>query len=400
MSNSNTNEEQHWSSLNENEEAVSNRLRLKLIADIETNSGTISFDQFLQVALYEPGLGYYNSCTKKFGIEGDFITAPEISSLYSKTIARQCGQILNDLGGGDILELGAGTGVMAKDILLSLEKSASLPEHYFILEPSPELRGRQKETIENLAGHLLDHVIWLVSEPETSFSGVILANEIVDALPFKRIVLEQGKLFEYRVACEDENFVWQKQENPAIAKLLPDSFSGQSISESYTTEVHSFVPGWLETLSNWLQSGVLLIVDYGESNRDFYHPENTEGSLRCYYRHRVHGDPFINIGLQDITCNVNFSELASFAQQSGMDLLGYTTQTNFLLGCGIEEIFADSHIENDSEKNQKEYFQKVQQLKTLTMPEEMGERFKFIAFAKNYSQALMGFSFKDLSDRL
>ncbi len=393
-------EEDGWPCPGEDEMAITRKLRDRLIEEIDLNSGQIPFDHFMQIALYEPGLGYYCSGTKKFGAEGDFVTAPEISGLFSKTLAHQCVQILNTLEEGCILELGAGTGLMAKDILLTLEQSGTLPEYYYILEPSPELRQRQKETINKYAEHLVEHVIWLENEPETKFVGVVLANEIADALPFKRLSTEKGTLAELMVACEGDDLVWQKSKIQYIPEYISNKLSKLSLPDGYLTEAHNFIPGWLETLSNWLETGVILISDYGETDHDFYHADKREGSLRCYYRHRVHSDPFFNIGLQDITCNINFSELAYFAKKSGLDLLGYTSQANFLLGCGIEEIFAQSQTGNSPEENQKEFFNMVQQLKTLTMPEEMGERFKFIGLARNYDHPLKGFSFKDMSDRL
>ncbi len=355
--------------LNDNELLVSQSLEKRIIDTINRHSGRIGFDRFIQLALFEPELGYYASNTDKFGRSGDFITAPEISSLYSKTLARQCQEILNITNGGDILELGAGSGVMAKDILQSLNEFSSLPSRYFIIEPSRALQLRQKQLFETHIPELLNRIIWVELEQIESFSGVILANEMFDALPFKRIIIKNGEAFEQTVSHNSQGFYWQIEDSCQASSDFYHQYiqTDQILPDGYQTEWHSSYQQWIKELSRLMDAAVLLIMDYGSSKQDYYRPGEIHGSMRCFFRHRVHDDPFVNIGLQDITCNVQFSALAQMAAEQHLELLDYTTQTNFLLANGIDEIFMNANKVNETEN-----MQLLQQMKTLTMPDEMG----------------------------
>ncbi|MEO1926756.1 MAG: SAM-dependent methyltransferase [Gammaproteobacteria bacterium] len=360
---------------------------------IDEQGGMIGFDQYMTTALYEPGLGYYSAGSRKFGAEGDFVTAPEISPLFSQCLAYQCAQVLNDIGSGDILELGAGTGAMVRDLLLELEKLDLLPESYFILEVSADLKQRQQELLNKTIPHLIERIVWLDSLPEEKFSGLILANEILDALAVRRFKKTVRSFKELKVALSNDEFVWVEDDadvelEKALEQLeqqMPESFP-----EGYISEINTDIRKWFSGLDAVLQNGVMLFIDYGYSVSEYYHSDRTDGTLLCHYRHRVHADPFFYPGLQDITTSVNFTAIAESADALGLHVSGYTNQTYFLFGCGLEKILAD--MGSFDIKSQTEI---AQQIRKLTMPEEMGERFKVIALTKNYDQSLIGFSIMD-----
>jgi len=365
---------------------------------IKEQGGKIGFDQYMSAVLYEPGLGYYSAGSRKFGSEGDFVTAPEISSLFSQCLAFQCAQILNDLGSGVIMELGAGTGVMARDILLELEKLDLLPESYFILEVSADLKQRQQDLLNKSVPHLIERIVWLDSLPEQPFAGLILANEILDALAVKRFKKVSGAFKELKVALDNGEFI--RVEDDADIKLekaltqLEHDLS-KPFSEGYVSEININTKKWLSGLESILQRGVMLFVDYGYSVSDYYHPDREEGTLLCHYRHRVHSDPFFYPGLQDITASVNFTDIAEAADSLGLHVNGYTNQAYFLFGCGLEKLLVDI-----ASLDSRSHTEVTQQVIKLTMPEEMGERFKVIALTKEFDQSLIGFSIMDQRVRL
>jgi SAM-dependent MidA family methyltransferase len=361
-------------------------------------AGVIGFDQYMKMALYEPGLGYYSAGSRKLGLDGDFVTAPELSPLFSQCLAQQCEQILNRLDAGIILELGAGTGVMAGDLLIALEKLHCLPEKYYILEVSADFKQRQQDYLGRTVPHLADSIIWLDALPENKITGVILANEVLDALPVKRFKKTATGFKEMMVGLNDAEFIWLENDaevSLSIALQYLEDKLPLRLPENFTSEINIDLGHWLSALNDVLEQGVVLFIDYGYSAAEYYHPEKSEGSLLCHYRHRVHADPFIYPGLQDITSAVNFTAVAEFADSLGLHVNGYTNQTYFLFACGLENLVADMNT-----LDSKVRIKIAQQVRTLNMPEEMGERFKVMALTKNYDRALQGFSLMDQRVRL
>jgi len=365
---------------------------------IKQQGGMIGFDQYMSNALYEPGLGYYSAGSCKFGAEGDFVTAPEISPLFAQCLAYQCAQVLNELDSGAILELGAGTGKMASDLLLELEKLGLLPESYFILEVSADLKQRQQQLLNETIPHLVEKVVWLDALPDKPFTGLILANEILDALAVRRFKKMSASFKELKVGLNNDAFIWVEDDVDAELEKALVQLEGElpaPLAEGYISEINTDIKKWLSGLESVLEQGVILFIDYGYSNAEYYHAERTDGSLLCHYRHRVHADPFFYPGLQDITASVNFTAVAESADSLGLHVNGYTNQAYFLFGCGLENLFAN--IDSLDIKSQTEI---AQQVRKLTLPEEMGERFKVMALTKNYEQPLTGFSMLDLRNRL
>jgi SAM-dependent MidA family methyltransferase len=362
--------------------------------------GWISFERYMRLALYAPGLGYYSGGAAKFGQAGDFITAPEMSPLFGRALARQAAQILELTEGGmgdmgDILEFGAGSGKLALDLLLELEKLGSLPNRYFILEVSGDLQQRQRELFERCAPKLAERVTWLERLPE-KFEGLMLANEVLDAMPVHLVVWRGTNLFERGVTFENNEFNWSERpltpadgELFAAARELPVHLGSgtDSADEEYISEISLSARHFIHSLGNILQTSAILLIDYGFGEGEYYHPQRDGGTLMCHYRHRVHGNPFYLPGLQDITSHVDFSAIAGAGLDSGLDLLGYATQAHFLINCGITELLGQTPAENI-----KEYLPLANQLQKLVSPAEMGELFKAVAFGKNVRESLIGFS--------
>ncbi len=378
-------------------EALEHSARLQALigAEMAAANGVLTFVRFMELALYAPGLGYYSAGSRKFGESGDFVTAPEISPLFSRCLARQCQAVLQVVGQGSVLEFGAGSGVMASDILLELEALGSLPENYFILELSPDLRQRQQETLRRLVPQLFDRIQWLDALPPAGFKGVVLANEVVDAMPVHLLRFDVQGVREAYVCQGEHGFVWQ--DGPLSTPELQQRVDGlrQNLNEEgfcpgYTTEINLAQQGWVNSLAGMLEQGVVLIIDYGFPAQEYYHAERTMGTLMCHYRHHAHGDPLVLVGLQDITSHVDFTALANTAVEASMDVLGYTSQAQFLLGCGI----ADRVAEADPEDT-RPYLELTQQVKKLTLPSEMGELFKVIALGRGVDIPLMGFVMQD-----
>lgn len=364
----------------------------QLVSAIETTGGRIAFDDYMRRTLYTPGLGYYSGGSRKFGVEGDFVTAPELSPLFSHCLARQCAQVLHGLHQPEILEFGAGTGTMATEILLELERLRQLPERYLILELSAELRLRQQQTLQQAAPHLFARVEWLDSLPHT-FNGVILANEVLDAMPVHRICYRQGQWQEQFVGWSGERFTWQLADT---SPTIPDSVltALPEVPEGYCTELAVEARQWVAQLGKCLQQGLILLIDYGFPRHEFYHPQRSDGTLMCHYRHRAHGDPFVYPGLQDITAHVDFTAVAEAALEADLSVYGYTSQAMFLLGCGLTDMIEG--IEEDAER-----IRLAQQVKTLTLPSEMGELFKVMALGSGLAEsALMGFDIHDMRGKL
>ncbi len=383
---------------NENAKAHSERLVDRIREEIEAAGGRLPFDRYMELALYAPGLGYYAAGARKFGEAGDFVTAPELSPLFARCLARQCKQVFEQLGGGDILEFGAGSGVMAADILLELKQFQSLPGRYLMLELSPALKARQRETLEQKVPDLLDRIEWLSAMPETDFQGVVLANELLDAMPVNRFRIERGKVLEQFVVWKEGqlNCEWFE---PVAPGLIPAVGTVQNLLGSdcsdYESEVNLRIAPWLEAVSGIFSAGLLLLIDYGYPRAEFYHPQRDRGTLMCYYRHRVHPDPLFLPGLQDLTAHVDFTAVAEAGLAAGFSLAGYTTQTYFLMGTGLDELVAASDP-NDVVP----HMTLVQGVKRLTLPSEMGERFKALGLGKKLNGPLAGFSMREMSEHL
>jgi SAM-dependent MidA family methyltransferase len=373
------------------EQAHNSKLQQIIREEIAACGGLISFARFMELALYAPGLGYYTAGKHKFGAAGDFITAPEMGSLFARCLARPCRSILAQLGGGDILEAGAGSGALAADLLLELETLGRLPESYLILEISNELRDRQAETFRRKVPHLLEHIHWLNALP-IDFRGVVLANELLDAMPVKRFRIAEDGVQQLHVAWEDDRFVWR--EKPADEKIRA-RIEPLALSPGYTSEINFMAEAWVHSVADILEQGAMLLVDYGFPRAEFYHPQRTDGTLMCHYRHRAHDDPLTLIGLQDITAHVDFTTIAKAGTGTGLSLLGYTSQAAFLIGCGLEQLMSYSDPEDT-----RAHLELTQQVKKLTSPNEMGELYKVIALGRGIREPFPGFEVHDRRGRL
>jgi SAM-dependent MidA family methyltransferase len=376
------------------EEEQHSRAATALIRErLAAAGGWLAFDEYLELALYAPGLGYYSAGSAKLGPEGDFVTAPEVSDLFTDCVARQCADVLAETGGGQILELGAGTGRMAARLLLSLAELGVLPERYAILEVSADLGERQRTLIEQLPAKLRDRVVWLQRLPETPMRGVMLANEVLDALPFKRFVVSDGLPRELGVGIEGSRFVWRV--DPRAAGRSAGPFADLSselltdLPDGYTSEACPRVGPWLAGVSQCIERGALLLFDYGFPRAHYYHPQRTDGTLRCYFKHRAHDDPFINIAVQDITAWVDYTRVAEAAVDAGLEITGFATQAAFLLGTGIEALVAGA-IDTP------ERARLAGEARRLLLPGEMGESFKVMALGRDLEQPLRGFVHQDL----
>jgi len=369
----------------------SDRVRDFICQEIRAN-GPISFYDYMRFALYAPGLGYYSAGAHKLGKGGDFVTAPELSPLFSWCLARQCAEVMQQLEQPAILELGAGSGVMALEILRELKRLEMLPQKYFILEVSADLAERQKKLFEQAAPEFLAIVQWLDALPDEPIKGVILANEVVDAMPVHRFKIENG-VKEFFVALEEERFIWQVSE-PSSTELSEAIQSLElALPNGYCSEVNLQLGAWLKALAQCLTQGVMLFIDYGYTQAEFYHPERHMGTLVCHYQHYAHDDLLIFPGIQDITANVDFTALASAGVDSNMSVAGYVHQAGFLMNLGLTDFVA-------GEYGNVEHYEMVQQVKKLTLPTEMGERFKVLGFVKEYTEPLLGFKQFDQVARL
>jgi len=371
--------------------AHSERVSAHIRDEIARAGGWISFARYLELALYAPGLGYYAAGATKFGLAGDFTTAPELSSLFGRSLARLLGQVLRDTG-GDVLEIGAGSGKLAADLLLELEKLGALPTRYLILELSAELKARQRDTLSARAPRLLPRVDWLDRLPQT-FSGAVLGNEVLDAMPVHIVVRREGVLHERGVVAQEAGFAWSERRCESAG--LRRAADALALPDGYLTEINLAAPAFVASLAERLRRGVILLIDYGFGRGEYYHPQRAKGTLMCHYRHHAHDDPFLWPGLQDITAHVDFSAVAEAGTGVGLDLLGYATQANFLIDCGITELLGET-----SPADVAAYLPLANQAQRLLSPAEMGELFKVIALGKGIDADLIGFSRGDQRHRL
>lgn len=361
--------------------AHSERLREQIIREIAANGGWLSFARYMELALYTPGLGYYSGGARKFGAAGDFVTAPELSPLFAEALAFQAADILA-AGEPEIIEVGAGTGTLAVGLLGALERRNALPRRYAIVELSAELRQRQRENLEAAAPRLLPRVEWLDALPAT-FSGLVLANEVLDAMPVHIAAWREDGIRERGVAVDAAgSFVWQ--ERPAEGALLGAART-LPVGAPYVSEINLAARAWVATWGGILARGALILIDYGFPRREYYHSQRTSGTLMCHYRHHAHADPFYLPGLNDITAHVDFTALADAGHAAGLAVPGYTSQAEFLLNCGLTEVLA-GHAPDDSR-----YARLAAGAQKLISPSEMGELFKVMALAKGIAGPLRGF---------
>ncbi|RMH13515.1 MAG: class I SAM-dependent methyltransferase [Gammaproteobacteria bacterium] len=360
----------------------------------------IPFSEYMQLALYTPELGYYTGQSVRFDEQGDFTTAPNISPVFGACLARQCQQVLQKLGSGRILELGAGNGQMAVDILTRLEQEGMLPQAYQILECSPMLRVAQQETLQSKLPHVMSRVEWLDSLP-SRFEGVIVANEFLDALPVERLRWTGQRWLRSLVSMdENENLVEEffTVEDASLGQAVEHVFAERQsdLCEGYTTEMCPLAAEWASQLSGCLHQGLILLLDYGYPRSEYYHPQRTNGTLTCFYRHRRHDNPLIIPGLQDISCHVDFTRLVEVAVEEGVDLSGFNTQAAFLMACGLGEWMEKQGQAEDIRRR----ITRNDAVDRLLAPGEMGELVKVIGFQKGIEEPMLGFGLQDMSYRL
>ena len=327
VSNSNQLPKNPWPEPDSEALAHSARVVERVHTEIEGRGGVLPFERYMDLVMYEPGLGYYVSGTRKFGGQGDFVTAPEMGSLYGRCVARQAAQILAQLDGGSLLEFGAGSGVLAATVLAELAERDSLPAEYLIVEVSPALRAQQQQT---LAGQIKQNPVkvrWLDSLPESGFRGVILANEVLDAMPIIRFRVGAEGHMTAGVVRRNGHLDWSWQRDPSQDGRIDRLVQQYGLVADYTSEVNPRAAAWIQTVGRVLDAGLILVMDYGYPGAEYYHYERSDGTLMCHYQHRAHMDPFLYPGLQDLTAHVDFSAVAAAGQLAGLDTVSYTHLT-------------------------------------------------------------------------
>ena len=352
--------------------------------EIVGSGGGIPFSRFMELCLYAPGLGYYSAGSAKFGAAGDFVTAPELGPLFAGCVATAVAPVLQQLGPqAEFLEIGGGSGAFAEVMLKRLLAMDALPARYAILEPSADLRERQRERLgRSLIPPVFDLVEWLDGPPEESWNGVLFANEVIDALPTPRFTLRDGEVFEEGVAL-DAGGRFVRSDRPADALLAAavrhlERTLGTPFPDGYRSELLPQLPYWIQAVMGGLEAGAMLFVDYGYPRREFYQPQRDQGTLRAFYRHQTHNDVYAWPGLQDLTASVDFTALAEAGTQAGFDLAGYCTQASFLLGNGLPQLLQEAEARASETQLQR----LRNEAKQLTLPSEMGERFQVMGFSR------------------
>jgi SAM-dependent MidA family methyltransferase len=353
---------------------------MEVIRDV---GGWIPFSKYMELAMFAPGLGYYSAGAAKIGAAGDFTTAPEMSSLFGATLARQVAQVLA-VTAGDILEFGAGSGKLARDLIRALQKSGCEPRQYSILEPSPDLRERQNSFLQNEIPEWISRVRWIDQLPE-NFAGVMIANEVLDAMPIDLVSWQADGVYERGVALSGNDFIWQDKKLESGAIL--DHARTINVVPPYISELHRAGAAFIRSVGDSMKHGVALLIDYGFLDHEYYHADRSAGTLMCHYRHRAHTDPFFLPGAQDITAHVNFSAMMDAARSVGLDTEGFTTQANFLIACGITDQLGEIDPVNAAQ-----YLPLANQVQRLLSPAEMGELFKVLAVGRGIDFQLLGFT--------
>lgn len=376
--------------------ALSRALTARLHQQIAEAGGWLPFDAWMETALYAPGLGYYAAGSTKFGEAGDFITAPLVTPLFAWTLAAEARRVF-DRGGDTILEFGPGDGSLARDLLSELDRLNVLPARYLLLERSADLRARQQQTLSSLPERARGCLQWLDRLPSQAVNGLILANEVADALPVKRFRRQADGVEELGVVRDGAGFAWQGQRSDAVARAVEalELRLGGPITPGYESELCPSLAPWMGAAADALGSGAMVIIDYGYPQAEYYHPERHHGTLRCHYRHRAHDDPFLVPGLQDLTAHVDFSALAEAAMAAGLQVTGFAPQAQYLMGAGMTDI-----LQARMESAPEQHLRLAQQAKTLVMPGEMGERFQVLAVSREAEPGLAGFSTYNRSNRL
>jgi len=372
-----------------------------VIADKIARDGAIPFSDYMEMALYEPGLGYYSAGLQKFDAGGDFITSPQLGNVFARCLANQIRQLGEQLNEYEIIEAGAGTGILAADLLQALQTDHP-PTRYRILERSGHLRQVQKETLSQIVPQWMDRITWLDQPPSQPFQGVFLANEVLDALTFDRFCVETSTVAQLNVVTDGNGFNWCKvPATPGMQASIQSIISSleHRPATGYRSELNANLPAWLQSVTAAMQKGLAILVDYGYTRKDYYSPHHHDGTLICHYRHRAHDDPFSWPGLTDISACVDFTALAEAADACELEVSGYTTQAMFLLACGLQEILIESESLSEPEQ-----IKMNNQVRRLTLPSEMGERFQVMALSRGIdetlAQNLRGFSLSDLRYRL
>ncbi len=379
--------------------AHSHAVRAAIAAEIEAADSAISFERYMELALYAAGLGYYSAGAQKFGAAGDFITAPEIAPLFSRVLARQLEELLAACDGDTLLELGAGSGALVATALDELAARDALPARYLILEPAADLRARQRALLAHeLTADVLERVTWLDALPEKPFTGIIFGNEVLDALPVARFIKTADGLCELGVGIEDDAFAWRElAPRPKLVQALAgiETERGESFPAGYRSEVNLNLGAFIGGLADKLKRGGLMFIDYGLPRSAYYLDERADGTFMCHYRHRALDDPFLYPGLEDITAHVDFTAVAEAGAACDLSVAGYTTQAHFLLGGGL-----DARLRDSNAGLTREHLELTRQVKMLTSPAEMGERFKAILLTRDIEKRPSGFALRDLAHQL
>ncbi|HYC38280.1 MAG TPA: SAM-dependent methyltransferase [Usitatibacter sp.] len=344
----------------------------------------IPFSRYMELALYAPGMGYYAAGARKFGPEGDFVTAPEVSPMFGRCLALQAAQVLAAVG-GDVLELGPGSGALAADLFGELKTLGQLPRRYLMLEVSPDLRQRQRERLAQRFPEDIARFEWIDELPAT-ITGFVIANEVLDVVPCSLLHRTHGEVLERGVVLTEAGFAWDDQPLPDGPLKRRGETAFPPGDYDYLSEVGLAAEGLVRTIASTLDRGVAIFIDYGFPEREFYHPQRSMGTLRCHYRHRFHNDPFFLPGLQDITAHVDFSAMARAAESGGADVYGFTTQAYFLISCGLAVLVSagDPTATLSRMKGTSAVYR-------LINPAEMGELFKVLGFGKGMDAPLLGF---------
>lgn len=374
--------------------AFSRMLSAHLAEEIAAAGGWIGFDRFMDLALYAPGKGYYSGGAHKFGAAGDFVTAPELGPAFAQTLAAQVEQLLA-LSAPQLIEVGAGSGQLAADLLRELERRGRLPESYAILELSGELQARQYRSLAAQVPQLLSRVSWLETLPER-FDGLVLANEVLDAMPVHLVQWNEDGVVERGVSAANGCFAWV--DRPAAGRLLAraQAIAGECrLPPGYRSEISLAAAAWVGEWAAILGRGALLLIDYGFPRHEYYHPQRSAGTLMCHYRHHAHGEPFHLPGLQDITAHVDFTAIVESGGAAGLELLGYGTQSSFLFNCGLGNVLARTPV-----SDARRYLPLASAANKLVSPAEMGELFKVMALGRGIAEPLLGFARGDRSHSL
>jgi len=347
--------------------------------------GPMPFSQYMERCLYAPGLGYYSAGKTKFGEAGDFVTAPELGELFARCVVQAVQPVLAMLGSeADFLELGGGSGAFAEAALLALAEKGILPRRYLILEPSADLRERQRERLTAaLPAQVSTRVAWIDRPPEENWRGILFANEVIDALPTTRFVMRDGEVYEEYVTLDGEARL-MRVDRPADALVAGavrhvERDLGHPLADGYRSEILPQLPYWMQAIAGSLEAGLMLFIDYGYVRREFYLPERQDGTLMAHYRHRAHSDPLHLPGLNDLTASVDFTALAEACNSAGFDVAAYLPQAHFLIAAGLQDVFEHAHEQAPDDAARHRL---AQQVKKLTLPDQMGERFQAMLLAR------------------